>query len=248
MTLVRYQQIAAWPVTVAACLSVAGSLQAQNADDRIAKIEALESRLASLRHRVELLEDTKAIKRLQRAYGYYLDKRLSGELAKLFADDPTTTVEYGNAGVYVGKERIAAYLERLIGTGPSDGELFNHMLLQGVVHVAPDGMTAKGRWRALIQVGELGESAAWAEGPYENEYVKEDGVWKFHRIHWYQTMAAPYAPGWHKVQTPMMGIDDDFPPDLPPTVDYESYPGAYLPPYHYANPVSGRCEKDSCDG
>jgi len=213
-----------------------------------ARLAALDAELASLEQEIGLLEDTKAIKRLQRAYGYYVDKKLSREIGALFADDPATTAELGSSGVYVGRARIAEYYDRIIGgEGLKPGQLFNHMILQGVVHVAPDGLTAKGRWRALIQIGEHGESATWAEGPYENEYVKEDGVWKFSKVHWYQTFSAPYSPGWHKAPEPMNPPLADFPPDRPPSVVYGSYPAVYQPPYHYANPVSGRCEPGVCE-
>jgi hypothetical protein len=212
-----------------------------------ARLAALDQELAALEREVGLLEDTKAIKRLQRAYGYYVDKKLSREIAALFADDPNTTAELGGSGVYVGRARIAEYYDRIIGgENLKPGQLFNHMILQGVVHVAPDGRTAKGRWRALIQIGEHGQSATWAEGPYENEYVKEDGVWKFSKVHWYQTFSAPYAPGWHKAPEPMNPPLADFPPDRPPTVAYGSYPAVYTPLYHYANPVSGRCDPAVC--
>jgi hypothetical protein len=185
---------------------------AQQPPDSLARLAELESELSALEHEIQLVEDTKAIKRLQRAYGYYVDKKMSEAIGDLFADDATVEL----------------------------GQLYNHIILQGVVNVDPNGATAKGRWRALIQTGEHGESADWAEGPYENEYVKEDGTWKFSKVHWFQTMAAPYSPGWHLEQTPLAGPSEEFPPDRPPTVEYESYPGAYLPPYHYDNPVSGR--------
>jgi hypothetical protein len=229
----------------AALLATAGATQ--EAGGATARLAALETELATLEHDVSLLEDTKAIKRLQRAYGYYVDKKLSREIGALFADAPDTTAELGGSGVYVGRARIAEYYDRIIGgEGLKPGQLFNHMILQGVVHVAPDGRTAKGRWRALIQIGQHGESAVWAEGPYENEYVKEGGVWKFSKVHWYMTFSAPYSPGWHKAPQPMEPPLADFPPDRPPTVVYASYPGVYQPPYHYANPVSGRCEPGVC--
>jgi hypothetical protein len=227
-----------------AALCSGGSAQEPDAQARLA---TLESELATLERDVALLEDTKAIKRLQRAYGYYVDKKLSREIGALFADDPNTTAELGGSGVYVGRARIAEFYDRIIGgEGLEQGELFNHMILQGVVHVAPDGRTAKGRWRALIQIGEHGKSATWAEGPYENEYVKENGVWKFSKVHWYQTFSAPYSPGWHKAPEPMNPPLADFPPDRPPSVVYQSYPAVYQPPYHYRNPVSGRCEPGVC--
>jgi SnoaL-like domain len=225
-----------------------GASRAQTADDPTARLNALETELTSLEHEITLLEDVKAIKRLQRAYGYYVDKKLSHEIAALFADDPGTTAELGGSGVYVGKARIGEFYDRIMGgEGPKPGQLYNHMILQGVVDVADDGRSAKGRWRALIQTGEHGKSATWAEGPYENEYVKENGVWKFSKVHWYQTVSAPYSPGWHKAPEPMNPPLVDFPPDRPPSEVYQSYPSAYQVPYHYKNPVSGRCEPRVCN-
>lgn len=233
---------------LSAALLFAGSLGAQAPAADLSRLSALETELTGLERDMQLLEDTKAIKRLQRAYGYYVDKKLSREIGALFADAPETTAELGGSGVYVGKARIAEYYDRVIGgEGLKPGQLFNHMILQGVVHVADDGRTAKGRWRALIQIGEHDKNAVWAEGPYENEYVKENGVWKFAKVHWYQTFSAPYSPGWHKSAQPMDPPMADFPPDRPSSTAYQSYPSAFQVPYHYKNPVSGRCEPEVCD-
>jgi len=200
--------------------------------------DGIASDLFRLERDVQALEDSKAIKRLQRAYGYYVDKGMGDRIGDLFSDRDDASVEIGGGGVYVGKDRISEFYEDA-ASPLSDGQLYNHMVLQGVVHIDENQTTAKGRWRGWIQTGTHGESAEWAEGPYENEYIKEDGVWKFHKVHWYTIVMSPYDPGWHQSPTAMPGPSEDNPPDLPPTEVYQSYPSAFLPPYHYENPVTG---------
>lgn len=196
----------------------------------------LDAALTTLERDVSRLEDSKAIKRLQRAYGYYLDKGMVDELLELYSGAADASVEIGGSGVYIGKERIADFYRENAGD-PSPGELNDHMIMQGVVHIGLDGGSANGRWRGLILSGVHGESANWAEGPYENEYVKEDGVWKLHKVHWYATMMAPYDPGWVEDPQPLPGPSAENPPDQPPSLEYETYPSVYLPPYHYEHPV-----------
>ena len=49
-------------------------------------LAALESTVRQLQHQVGVLEDTHAIRRLQHAYGYYIDKCLYDETVDLFSD------------------------------------------------------------------------------------------------------------------------------------------------------------------
>jgi hypothetical protein len=223
-------------LALAACSRKSESpAQSQQADARAAQIAALEAR-------ADRVKDSNDIKRLQRAYGFYLDKAEWSQMADLFA--AAGSVEYANEGVYVGQSRIREYFSKLGGghDGLVEGQLNNHMILQPVVHVAPDGQTAKARWRALMQVGQFKKSASWGEGTYENEYVKEGGVWKIKKLHWYVSFVASYAGGWAKVKAEDARVGDfvkEFPPDRPPTVDYKPYPAAFVPPYHYENPVTG---------
>jgi hypothetical protein len=201
----------------------------------------LQSQIQVLEARKALIQDANDIKRLQRAYGYYVDEALWDEVADLFSEDGS--VEYGLDGVYIGKERIRDYLYALGNgqSGLSEGQLNDHLQLMPVVTVARDGMSAQGRWRGLILSGQLGESALWGEGPYENEYVKEDGVWKIQNLHWYQSMLVPYDEGWQNNPDPTSGIlvSGNLPPDQPPTVEYETWPATYLPAFHFPNPVLG---------
>ena len=44
--------------------------------------------------------------------------------------------------------------------------------------------------------GQLGGSARWEQGIAENDYVKENGVWKISRIDYYLETAGPYETGW----------------------------------------------------
>jgi hypothetical protein len=206
-------------------------------DDR--RVAILEAKLASLRQQVALLEDAKAIERLQQAYGYYMSEGMGSEAAALFADNPAASIEYAQQGVYVGKKRIREFLTHGSQT-LKEGELREGPVFQGVVHVSPDGRSARGRWRTLIMGGTHGQDGTWTEGPFENEYIKENGVWKLQRVHWYMTVKGSYDKGWHKERFPAPGPLADLPPDQPPSEKYEAWPAFYLPPYHYAHPVTGK--------
>lgn len=202
------------------------------------RLSVLEARLSSLQSELTLLEDLQAIKRLQSAYGYYRSKAMGDELAGLFADSPTVSVELGGRGVYIGRSSIRDFFNH-DANQLAEGEILNHVVGQGVVHVASDGKTAKGRWRTLIQAGTYGEDGRWMEGPYENEYVKEDGVWKFSKVHWYITVNGSYDEGWHNNAFPVDGPLQDLPPDQPPSEDFKSYPETHFKPFHYVHPVTG---------
>ena len=203
------------------------------------KSVVLQRQLKQLKSEADRIEDVRAVKRLQRAYGYYVDQGLWNQAADLFA--PQGTIEIGLDGVYAGQERVRQYLFANGGgrEGLRRGQLNEHLMLQPVVHVAADGCAAKARWRALIMAGQLGKSAFWGEGVYENEYVKQDGIWKVSKLHWYQTFMVPYEGGWAKNTDSTGGIyvSQRLPPDRPPSERYEVWPGVYTPPFHYKNPT-----------
>jgi len=237
LKLIRIAGLAPVLLGLAAC-SDSGDGAASAA--RQQEIAALTARLDALEAQAGLIKDSNDIKRLQRTYSYYHDAQLWDQMADLFADD--ATLEIGLDGVYKGKDRIRAYFHALGEQGIQRGELDEHFTLQGVVHVAPDGQTAKARWRDIVFTGEYQTSAALGEGPMENTYVKVDGVWKIQSLHWYQTYMVPYEGGWAKNKDVNGGkyVSDRLPPDSPPTQEYEVWPQVSFPPFHYANPVTGR--------
>jgi len=211
----------------------------QQASQEILDLVAVEARLAVVKARAQRIKDSNDIKRLQRAYGYYLDEALWDEVIDLFSDN--ATAQYARDGLYRGKDRIREYLYALGGNrnGLSEGQLNEHYQLMPVITLAEDGLTAKGRWRAIILAGEFGETALWGEGPYENEYVKEIGVWKISKVRWFQTIMVPYEGTWGTNEDVNKGIyvSTSLPPDEPTTDPYGSWPETFLPPFHFDNPV-----------
>jgi hypothetical protein len=203
------------------------------------RVQILEAKLASLQREVNLIEDRKAIERLQQAWGHYLSEGMASEAAALFSSSPVASIEFAQQGVYLGRAHIEAFL-KASGARLQPGEIRETPVMQAVVHIAPDGVTAQGRWRSLVLGGKHGEDGRWTEGPYENEYVKEGGVWKIVKLHWYTTLNSSYDKGWHRAPYPAAGPLAELPPDQPPSIRYESFPKFFLPPYHYFNPVSGK--------
>jgi hypothetical protein len=201
-----------------------------------AQLKKLQTQVEELERRVGRAEDFVALSNLEDAYGYYVDKGQWDQVADLFAKGGR--LEIGGRGVYIGQERIRAFLYHLPKF--QYGQVFNHMQLQPVITVGPDRKSARARWRAVIQAGVLHRSAQWGEGTYENEYVKEEGVWKFKSLHFFVTYYVDYDKGWDKGGATPPGLIPGFPPDQPPSVEYKTYPDVFIPPYHYKNPVTGK--------
>ncbi len=202
----------------------------------------LEPAIRNAELQMERVKDYYDVENLQSAYGYYLDKNLWDDLANLVARDGT--MELAQRGVYVGSDRVRGFLLNVFGRGgqqgPVEGRLGNHLQLQPVIHISPDGRTAQIRVRLLQQMSSNGRASLGA-GIYENEAVKEGGVWKFRTVHTYNTLTANYMGGWaNSPGQTMPGPSKDFPPDRPPTLVFAMFPKVYTVPFHYAHPVTGK--------
>lgn len=203
----------------------------------------IDREIDTLTERLEKLEGTRAVKKLQNAFGYYVDRGLWGEAADLFTD--AGTIELGNDGVYVGKERIREYLMRLHGgqEGLIYGQLNEWITLQPAIDMAEDGSSATARWRDHGMLGQYRQHAEWRDGIYENTYVKEEGVWKIQSLHLYVNFVAPYEDGWARLQ-PGEGLvqseaSKEYPPDRGPTASYRAFPETQVPPFQALHPVTG---------
>jgi hypothetical protein len=216
-------------------------------EELLAKVEALEKE-------VQRLKDIEEIKYLQRAYGFYLENWMGEDLADLFVDSPDAVLKIA-AGQFVGSENIRIFFRHGMKDVPhhkSDNPEFKHqvMQLQGVVDVAPDGKTARGRWYgfgANAFPHKDGVSPNWMGGTYLVEYVKDNGIWKLKEVHWCMAFNATYGGSWVKPDRRKDNLTDrPHHPDSPlgkislPPAEDALYPSGYIPPFHFKNPVSGR--------
>jgi hypothetical protein len=205
----------------------------------------VDAEIDALTLRVEKLEGVRAVKKLQRAFGYYVDRGLWGEAADLFADQGS--IEIGIDGVYVGRARIREYLKRLHGgqEGLIYGQLNEWVTLQPAIAMSADGRRATARWRDLGMLGQYKSHAEWRDGTYENAYEKgADGVWRIKTLHLWVNFVAPYEKGWARLK-PGEGLarsqaSIDYPPDRPPSAAYQPFPAVQVPPFQAPHPVTGK--------
>ena len=211
-------------------------------------LATLARRMADLATRAQRLSDEIEVTNLQHAYGYYVDRKMWDDVADLFATDGT--MEIGLQGVYAGRTSIRRGLNGFGPAGLAEGEINDHIHLQTIVSVMPDG-TARARGTDLGMIGSSGGPPApdgsgapgralWTQSIYENEFVKEGGVWKFKAMHVYPRFIVDAEKGWAKDAQPAPGPSREFPPDRAPTETYDIYPHFQIAPLHFNHPVTGR--------
>jgi hypothetical protein len=215
------------------------------------KLEELEARIRVLEDETGRLQDVEAIEKLQRIYGYYVERGQLDEVAELFSERPD--VSFGPSyNVVVGKDNVRRMFssQRPFGVfqGPKpDDYLHITMPVSGVVDVDVDGRTAKARWYALMYLCNAtpGGGAVFGVGTYENEYVKEDGKWRILRLQFDDIFLSPYEEGWAK--TPKLwgklqevassvGLQPGDVPQPPPSTS----PFGEQMPFHYKHPITGK--------
>jgi hypothetical protein len=217
-----------------------------NIEELTAKVEFLEKKIRSL-------EDINEIKKLQRAYGFYLEHWMAEDLIDLFAEGPDTELLVA-AGDYKGKESIRRFFHHgvdNIEVRKSNNPEFLHQVMQlsGVVDVNPDGKTAHGRWYGFganafpVEGGKI--NPGWMNGVYEVDYVKQNEIWKLKKVHWCMTFHAPWGDSFVDPQKRQdQKIDRPYQrnPALRPSGAPEEtlYPSGFICPFHFDNPVSGR--------
>jgi hypothetical protein len=225
---------------------------------KMSEVSELKAMVSALAHRVDALEDINAIRKLHFSYGYLIDYCRYDDVVQLFTEDGEVLFL---SGIYKGHESIARLYKNwfqqffLQGReGPIDGFLLDHFQMQDIITVSDDRKTAKGRFRTLLAGGNhesrpdkpVGLPDQFYEaGIYENEYVREGGVWKIKRLDYIVEWQAEYEKGWTHTISHLQPATACYPenplgPDVLLDEKRPAWPYRGAIKYHYAHPVTGR--------
>jgi SnoaL-like domain len=153
--------------------------------------------LAALESRIAALNDEDAVRNLQHAYGYYVDRRMWDDVVDLFAKDGI--VEIAGVGTFTGPEGVRRAMDRMGPAGLSQGVLNDHPLFDTIVKVRPGGTEAISRGLELGQIGDANKGTQhWEFNVFRNRFVKEGGIWKVREMRIFPVVHAEYSAGWGK--------------------------------------------------
>jgi hypothetical protein len=148
---------------------------------------------------VERAQAIRDVKNLQYTYAQYAQYGLWEDMSELFAR--TGVLDTGTEQLK-GPKAIAAFLTTRYGDGHpglEPGAVHTEIIATPVVNLSVDGATAKGRWNAMMLLADARGHARIEGGIFENDYVREDGVWKIAGLHFHPQYAGPYETGWTNV-------------------------------------------------
>lgn len=123
-----------------------------------------------------------------------------------------------------------------------------------IIDVNEAGTHAFGRLRALMSAGThdtvrethpRGHAQWWEGGVYENEYIKENGVWKLFRYRYFPFWHANFESGWSHTKPNFIPWpsktfpEDPYGPDE--LIEQKMlWPDTRVIPFHYPHPVTGK--------
>jgi hypothetical protein len=207
---------------------------------------ALLERIDALETRLVRQEDVEAIRRVAYSYGYFMDNALLDHVKALFAD----TMEYceiSGYGLYKGRDGCLTIWTSVVGPGLQNadqhlrfGVLIKHYMLKDVITVAPDGLSAEGRFDYVGYSGTFKqpERARQQLGVYRMGYTKENGIWKISRFSLSFDTSDFNHTTWANAPSMRCPSGKAPPPDAP-FLFYHPFPETGVVPFHFPHPVTG---------
>jgi hypothetical protein len=150
-----------------------------------------------LARRIQRLKDEDAVRNLQNACNYYVDRRMWADVLDLFAEN--CAAQIGNE-LYYGTAGVRRALETMGSEGLSEGELNERLIFDLIVDVLPSGTEAHASGIELgLLAGRAHPTGSWAFRTFRNRFVKEAGLWRLKELRTRALLEASYETGWGHV-------------------------------------------------
>ncbi|MGE0821901.1 MAG: nuclear transport factor 2 family protein [Candidatus Binatia bacterium] len=156
----------------------------------------LEARIQALEAQVRELNDREAIRALRFRYHECVNETKLAEIPDLFSEDGD--LDFGYLGKAKGKTELKKFFDAL----PKLLSFVKQFIHNHVVTVA--GETGSGFSYLEAKSVSKGESFLVA-ARYDDEYVKENGHWKFKKMHLTPYFTVPLKEGWAQEDRLKMG-------------------------------------------
>lgn len=145
--------------------------------------------------RIDRLESIEAITKLKHRYMRYCDLGYPPDkLGPLFTEDAVWTSK--DFGHHAGRAAIEAFFG-----GVSAQIVFAaHLAMNFIIDV--NGDHATGTWRILMPCTFMEDGkkvSRWLLGDYDEEYVRQNGVWLFSKIDYVMNYSVPHDQSWAEV-------------------------------------------------
>jgi hypothetical protein len=200
------------------------------------RVDALESKfeekIGKIQHELDRAKAYIEISNVMGRYVYWHTSHNGEKKATLLCNKAEgARVEYNNSGVFEGVEGLHKFV---VGMHPTAGKsrpgsITVHPVSTPVIEVAGDGKTARGVW---ISDGfeTVPETYFVKDKPmvfgiweaYAADFIKEDGAWKFWRIHLHRVIIHPFDKSWVDIDVPTYYEKEygmgpwRFPPEMQP--------------------------------
>jgi len=174
----------------------------------------------ALVRRVQRLEDSAAIQKLQASYVHRLFTQRFESIPALYSHSPEVTVEFSDSGLFKGPESVARLYNAFARTREVPGFFILHMAVNPYIEIAADGLSARSHWLSP-GASNSPSGSSWIWGPYYVDYVKEDGEWKIIHSNLLALFRNPYQYSWGESPhhgtvnvSGMLGLEPDAPSTL----------------------------------
>ena len=155
-----------------------------------------EGRLAALEAEVRELRDREEIRELRYRYHECINEGTTDEIPGLFAYDGS--LDFGYLGATSGQAGITKFFSRV-------GDLLS--FVRQFIHahsISFEDDTVTGR--SYLEAKSVSDGRAFfVVGRYDDQYIREDGRWKFARMEFVPVFTVPFDEGWAQDDLLQMG-------------------------------------------